>query len=295
MALTDAELRHLTISLLTAETARDKQRRIGASNLANQCDYCLACAFRGISRETPQTSRAWLGRVHGTAIHALLEQRAGATFQPDAVLIEHRISLGDLGTYGPVGSTLDLALVQEGHIVDWKGSTIQDILLLDDFLRIARGEEPQYGRRHDKVKLSEREYAEKLIKVEYKAVGYKNQLHLYGMGLENEGHRIEMLSNMFIGRDSTGWFDNPAATDYENPKRVHGIYPLSFRYDRDYALAVWNRGLFIWEALEGGASVDDFEHHDCCFPCGLDRQDAKRADLATLPLPAEVTLVGEAA
>lgn len=295
MALTDAELRHLTISLLTAETARDKQRRIGASNLANQCDYCLACAFMGISRETPQTSRAWLGRVIGTALHGLLEQRAGAAFAPRKVLIEHHIELGDLGTYGPVGSTLDFSIVDEGHVIDWKGATILDILLLDDFLRMARGEEPQYGRRHDKVKLSEREYADKLLKVEYKAVGYKNQLHLYGLGLEREKYRVDRLSNMFVARDSTGWFDNPAATDYENPKRVHGIYPLSFQYDRDYAQAVWERGLFIWNALKGGATVDDFEHHALCFPCSLDKQDAARSEIANLPLPGDVTLVGQAA
>lgn len=295
MALTNAELRHLTISLLTAETARDKQRRIGASNLANQCDYCLACAFMGISRDTPQTSRAWLGRVIGTALHGLLEQRAGAALDPSKVLIEHRISLGDLGTYGPVGSTLDFALIDEGHIVDWKGANIQDILLLDDFLRLARGQEPQYGRRHEKVKLSERDYADKLRKVEYKAVGYKNQLHLYGLGLELEDRPVEMLSNMFIARDSTGWFDNPALSDYEHPKRVHGIYPLSFRYDRDYALAVWNRGLFIWEALEGGAGVEDFERHELCFPCSLDRQDAAKAEIAAIEPPAEVTLLSEAA
>jgi hypothetical protein len=295
MALTDAELRHLTISLLTAETARDKQRRIGASNLANQCDYCLACALVGISRETPQTSRAWLGRVIGTALHALLEQRAGAAFDPANALIEHRINLGDLGTYGPVGSTLDFAIIDEGHIIDWKGATIQDILLLDDFLRMARGEDPQYGRSHKFVKLSERDYAAKLLKVEYKAVGYKNQLHLYGLGLEAEGCRVDMLSNMFIARDSTGWFDNPAATRYEDPKAVHGIYPLSFQYDRDYALAVWNRGEFIWQALEGGASVDDFERHEHCFPCGLDRQDAARSEVASIEPPAEVTLLSEAA
>jgi hypothetical protein len=103
------------------------------------------------------------------------------------------------------------------------------------------------------------------------------------------------MSNVFISRDTTMWFDNPAATDYENPKRVHGVNVLSFEYDESYMQATWERGLFIWDALEGGATVDDFAHHEHCFPCGLDVSDAAREELAALPLPAEVTLIGEAA
>lgn len=304
MSLDDSEVRHLAVSLLTAPTARDRQQRIGASNLSNGCDFCLASNLVGDFRDTPMLDRAYGGRVLGTAIHSVMEDRMRAAVDdasnrdrflkadisealaelghrfPDA-LIEHHIRLGVLGGYGPVGSTTDLVLPSELHALDWKGTTKAKAALLCDFLAIQRGEPAPYGRLHKVHKekpLSEAAYAKELAKLEYKITGYYGQLQMYGFGLNRSGIRITRLSNVFISRDDTMWFDNPASDGYDDPKRMHGVNVLSFDYDESYALALWQRGLTIWEALENGATPADFAHNEHCFPCSLDSRDAAKAD-----------------
>lgn len=132
MALTDDEVRNLAVSILKAPTARDAQTKIGASNLANGCDFCLASNLLGDMRETPMLDRAYLGRVWGTAGHGLIEKRMKAWLAeqrkadreewdevkrqgvnalarrfPDAQ-VEKRFALGTIPGYGRVGSTADL-------------------------------------------------------------------------------------------------------------------------------------------------------------------------------------------
>lgn len=301
--LEDEEIRHLAIRLLTAPTARDKQRRVGASNLSNGCDYCLASNLSGDFRETPMLDRAWGGRVLGTAIHSVLEERVESMIagqieslrglHEDAIA-EMRMAIGTLGTYGEVGSTSDLVLPSERHALDWKGTTDAKMALLLDYLAIQRGEPAPYGRLHQahkKKPLSANAYDKELAKLEYKITGYYGQLQLYGMGIRNHGIPIDRLSNVFISRDSTMWWDNPSQDGYTDPTKLHGISVLSFRYDETYANGLWQRALFIWESLEGGASVNDFTRNEHCFPCGLDARDtAKPVEIHQPTIPvADVT------
>ena len=283
MTLTDREARYMVIELLKAETDRDRQRTIGASNLANGCQFCLASNLTGDSRETPVTDRAWGGRVIGTAIHSILEERAKDPWFKErhpGALLEYRMSLGILGSYGPVGSTADLVLPSEQHAFDYKGTTNAKMALMIDYLATQRGEVAPYGRKHKVHKLktlSEGDYAHEMRKVEYKIAGYYKQLQQYGLGLNREGIRITALTLLFVSRDDTMWFDNPSAEDYEHPARVHGTYALTFQYDEAFALSVWNRGLEIWEKLEAGATIADFPRHALCFPCSLDQRAAPAA------------------
>lgn len=299
--LEDDEVRNIAIRLLTAPTARDRQRRIGASNLSNGCDYCLASNLSGDFRETPMLDRAWGGRVLGTAIHAVLEDRVSAmrsgTIESlrglhQNAIAEMRMRLGALGTYGDVYSTADLVLPSERHALDWKGTTDPKMALLLDFLAIQRGEPAPYGRVHKVHKrkpLSENAYNEELGKLEYKITGYYGQLQLYGMGLWNEGHPVDRLSNVFVSRDSTMWFDNPAQDGYSDARKLHGVSVLSFDYDAEYASGLWQRGLFIHESLEGGASVDDFKRNEHCFPCSLDARGTSQS--AEIPIRQPTTPV----
>ena len=300
MALTNDELRKLAVDILKAPTARDTQRTIGASNLANGCDYCLASNFLGDMRETPMLDRAYLGRVWGTAIHALKEgrlknwlaivrkaRREGwdeVKFQSVNALarrypgmqVEKRMTLGTIKGYGRVGSTADLFIPEEGDLLDWKGSKRKDILLLIDFLEMQAGREPIFGRTHADIKLSEKEYASQMAKMEYKVIGYYAQLHLYGMGKSRQGYDVQQLSNVFIARDGTGWFDNPGLDGWEDARKKHDIYVLSFPFDPNYAQSVWDRGVKIWEKLQAGATPEDFEHNEHCFPCSLDAREAEK-------------------
>lgn len=280
----DSEVRHMAISLLTAPTERDAQTRVGASDLANGCRYCLACALRGISRDTPMTDRAYLGRVLGTALHTVQAERANglASFArtfPGAIVEQH-MPLTVLGSYGPIGSTPDLLLPSERHGVDWKGSTRKKIALLRDYLAISAGLEPIFGRKHEHVKLSETAYAEEMVKQEYKVTGYYAQGQQYARAANDNGIPIDTFSLVFVNRDGTGWFDNPALEDYENPKRMQDVFVLSFDYDPAHAEHTWQRAIDIWNYLESGGIPSDFESHPLCFPCGFDRQPAIAAPAA---------------
>lgn len=281
MSLTDAELRYEIISLLTAETARDQQRRVGASNLSNGCQFCLASNFRGDMRSTPMLDRAWGGRVLGTATHSVLEERArlNEAFQaryPDARIEEH-ITLGVLGTYGEIGSTPDLVLPRDRHLIDHKGTTMAKLAVMRDFWSTANGGPALFGRSHavHKAKpLSEAKYAEAIAGAEYKVTGYYKQLSLYGLGLYHLGIPIERMSINWVARDHTMWFDNPTQDGYEDPGKAKGVWIQSFDFDLEYAEAVWDYALQIWNKLESGANPEDFPRHEHCFPCSLDARPA---------------------
>lgn len=304
MPLTDDEVRRLAVDILKAPTARDEQQKIGASNLANGCDFCLACNLMGDMRETPMLDRAYLGRVWGTAGHGLFEARQKAWLvqarradreqwdeikrqriapyarrYPDAQ-VEKRFLLGTIPGYGRIGSTADLFIPSEQHAFDWKGSKRKDILLLADFLEMERtgASEGSFGRRHPDIRLSEAQYAEHMAKMRYKVTGYFAQLQSYGRGKTLQGYEVKRMSIVLIARDGTGWFDNPGLDGWEDERKKHDIFPLSFDYDPEYAEMVWNRGIAIWNRLRAGASPHDFERNQFCFKCSLDAKDAARGE-----------------
>lgn len=291
MALTDDEARKLWVDIFKAPTARDAQTTIGASNLANGCDFCLASNLTGDMRETPMLDRAYLGRVLGTALHGLAEERQKEWLEKGALLNdyarrfpdamgEQRFPLGEIPGYGPVGSTADLFLPSEGHVFDLKGSKRKDILLLIDFLHMQRTGAPEgiFGRRHADIKLSEAQYAEQMVKVEYKVTGYYAQVQTYLRGWRAQGYDATRGSLVLVARDGTGWFDNPGLDGWEDDRKKHDLYVLSFDYDEAYAEMVWNRGVMIWQQLEAGKSVDEFPSNANCFKCSLDQRDAEKAE-----------------
>ncbi|MFF2388929.1 hypothetical protein [Agromyces sp. NPDC058104] len=304
----DEDLRAIAYALLTAETPRDRQRRVGASNLANPCDHDLACDFAGIQRSAAQADRAWMGRVVGTAFHGVLEDREQASLDfaltgpettvwdapavkwigqsfPDMKIEEH-LTLGEIEGYGPIGTTRDIGLNAD-HMGDWKNSTRHKSLLMIDYLRIkgffkmpdGSAIEP-YGRTHKEIKLSEREYDKAMVKQAYKLQGYYAQLLLYGLALYRRGTPVKKLSNIFLNRDGTGWFDVPTADGYDDPKRVHDIWVLSFPFNLQQAELAWNRGVSIWQHLQAGGSPADFESRDECFTCEVSGRWAPAAEVA---------------
>ena len=301
MSLSDEDVRHMVIEILTEETDRDRQVLIGASDISNGCDYCLASAMLGISRETDIASRPWGGRVNGTAVHGEIQRRLDrmlaegkhdiAKRYPDA-LVEFNMLLGYLESYGNVRTTSDLVLPCERHAFDWKGTDKAKLAVLIDFLAIQSGETAPYGRTHQVHKaktLSEKVYAEKMLDMEFKVTGYYDQLQLYGLGLERNGIPVDRLSIVFIARDDTMFFDNPAMDRYDDPKALHGTHVLSFNYNREYALAVWERAVTIWERIQAGETPSDFNRHAQCFPCGIDGQAVINAqaiaDRIDVPVP----------
>lgn len=285
MTATDQEIRNLTIGLLKMKTARDKQARIGASTLSNQCDVCLAFEFLGQSTFSAIADRAWMGRVLGTAFHSILEQRVAQAKQegietllglhPEAQAERH-VEICHIPGYGPVGGTIDLDLILQ--LIDWKGSTRQKIALLIDYLRSTEGLEPMFGRKHraiaehGKTMMSEAEYAKNMLAMKYKVEGYYGQATLY-----MHGGKRRRASLVFIARDGTAVFDNPAGERYEDPTAVHDVYVLSFNYDPAYAEALIARGTTIWQHLEAGAKPTDFTPNPQCMNCEKAAEEKLRA------------------
>lgn len=97
------------IEQVTQSTERDKQKRVGPSELGNPCPKCLGRALMGESSDRDFSLYPWLG----TAVHEYMENH---TF-PDA---EHEMKLyvGDVPGYGPIKGTTDLYL--DGTVGDWK-------------------------------------------------------------------------------------------------------------------------------------------------------------------------------
>lgn len=291
----DDEIRNMTIALLKRRTARDDQVRIGASNLSNGCDHCLAENFLGNDRATPITDRAWMGKTWGTAQHSLLEQRINEALKfdeideldmiglhaaremvetmlgldPDAKAEEH-VFFAEISGYGPVGGTIDLLLPEQ--TVDWKGTTRKKLCVFIDFVEMQKGNTAPYGRTHAHVKLSEKVYAEEMLAMQYKYVGYYGQQTLY-----MKGAGVTHASLVFLSRDGTGVFDNPNGARYVDRTAVHDVHVTSFEYNPAYAEALIARGQGIWDYLQAGGKTADLPSHEQCFACGQDKQDAVKA------------------
>lgn len=283
MVMTNDEVRRMAVDILKAETDRDRQRTIGASNLANGCDFCLASNLLGDMRETPMLDRAWGGRVIGTALHGLTEERikeqalANAASRLADAQVEQHVTLGEIEGYGEIGSTPDLFLPSEEHLFDWKGSTRKKSAIMRDFLWLQAGNKtPLFGRQHKEVKISEAVYAKELVKAEYRITGYYAQTQLYARGKAKQGYSVRRMSLIFVNRDGTMWFDNPGQDGWGDDTRTRDVWSLDFDYDAAFADAVWGRGCAVWEGLQGGLEVHDFDRNENCFPCSLDARDEAR-------------------
>lgn len=89
---------------------RSLQQRPGPSDLAQDCDHCLAAKLAGW---TKQTDPAWLAYI-GTAVHAQVEQAMPAHWQTELELTVGTIA-GE-----PITGHADLWIPEAGLIVDFK-------------------------------------------------------------------------------------------------------------------------------------------------------------------------------
>lgn len=173
--LSDEELRFLGISLLSMPSGRTLQNRIGASDLANDCDRCLAMAMANIHRpKNPRAEAIWMQKEIGTGIHFVQQHRieeahaavqaAQGDFQryvsdtarhiaamTPGAQAERKIRIGFIPGYGWVEGTIDLSLLWQ--ILDWKSSDrIKSALLHDYLLSVGffpEGTEPKWQKQKD--------------------------------------------------------------------------------------------------------------------------------------------------
>lgn len=172
--LDDDEIRFLALDLFKNPGERDLQKKIGASEIGNPCDYCLGNRLLN----TPKaSSKYWLGAKIGTAIHREAEFEAAKHLvtpeRPEfqvlqGAKIEEKILLGTIDGYGDIHSRVDLALTTHPNLIDWKTSTPAKV---------------------------------KKYKLDGVPMQYVYQQNLYGWGLNKAGIRIERLDLVFINRD----------------------------------------------------------------------------------------------
>lgn len=263
--LSDEEIRHMLISAMTAPTERDKQTRIGASDLADDCDRCVARAFLGIKFETTRSRRLWMGAYIGTGIHRMLE--AAMADHPGA-RAERHVFFGEIAGYGEVGGTIDLDLGSQ--ILDYKSADRAKLALLRDFISIQGTGEPIFGRKHKWIAgagrgmMPESEYNEKMASMGRKITRGYNQCQLY---LRGHGE-AQVGSLVYVARDANGWFEVPDLDGYDNPRGQHDIHVVTFAYNPDYAQSLMDRGQAIWDRLAAGEGLPEFAQEATCFICG---------------------------
>lgn len=229
--LSDADVKTLAVSLFKLETERDRQRKVGASQISDPCTRHLAKALMG---EVQPEIKYWLGGKIGTAIHEFLERsidKSNDSLLADAI-VERKITLGEIDGYGTVSSKPDLVLPSVRHLIDWKTSSRDKIKKLHRMI--------------DGVSRDE--------SIAYTLNKYIGQAQLYAWGLNNAGTPIDKISLVFINRDGT----------YEND-----IWPFTVDYNEDIAVQLWQRLVNLWNELQSGKMPDEYEANPHCFKCNL--------------------------
>lgn len=225
-------LKTLAISLLNTRTDRDKQKKVGASQISNPCTKHLAMALAGVEEEP---SKYWLGGKVGTAVHSAIEEaiakNADAEELQDA-MVEQKIILGEIDGYGVISSKPDLVLPRIKHLVDWKTSTREKTKKIQKWVD---------GTTQDDA-------------TTYTMQKYIGQTQLYAWGLNNSGTEVQNISLVFINRDGTNEAD---------------VVEYTFEYDESIALALWDRLKVLWEELQSGVHPESYAGHPNCFSCSV--------------------------
>lgn len=159
---------------------------------------------------------AWLG----TGTHSHIEN----TFEVEGAFFEKRLTIGELVGYGTITGSCDFFL--DGHVVDWKNP----------------------GKfSYDSMRLESLEKPNQIPKTVYRI-----QQHLYGLGWENEGHKVKTVSLCVI------------------PKLHNDVGKIMFyheTYKRKVALAALARLEKIWQFVQEGKLYELPSDGDDCYRC----------------------------
>ena len=132
MASIDLEVSNYVRDILKRQTDRDKQRKVGLSQLSDACSRCLGEVM--VTGKGHQSK--WnMGSINGTALHSYLEERN----QDPYALKEFNGLVDVIPGYGEVKSTSDLYRINKKNLVDYKTSTRDK---MDKYLRDWERDEP---------------------------------------------------------------------------------------------------------------------------------------------------------
>lgn len=176
-SLDDDQIKMLVIDMLRNKSTRDKQTKIGASEIGNPCDYCVANRLLG---KKQKDNDYWLGAKLGTSMHNELEAEANKhILKPEnyrftylkGAKLEQTIVLGEIEGYGVIKSKPDVVLPEYGNLLDYK-STLKK--------KVAK------------------------YKLDGVPMQYIYQQQLYAWGLNKAGIKITRISLVFVNRDGSG-------------------------------------------------------------------------------------------
>lgn len=223
---------------LSKPSQRDRQRKVGPSELGDLCERCLAEKLLGIHED--ETDHP-LAPMIGTAFHLYLENVIGL----EGYLKETKVTVGTIDGYGDISGTCDGFDVATGHVVDYKVLSKKKIKTFSSATFFNERREPEF-------------YSDSRTELQLKKYFY--QMMLYGLGMENAGYGVSYCSLVLFPRDCT--IESVLQASHE----------LCFKYDRAAALAVLERAaqIFQW-ADENRDNIGELDSHPGCYYCVFKR------------------------
>lgn len=223
---------------LTKPSERDKQRRVGPSELGDLCERCLAEKLLGVHQEEKNYP---LAPMIGTAFHLYLENTIGL----EGYLKETKVTVGEIEGYGAIRGTADGFDTATGHVVDYKVLSKKKIKAFSSATFFDEGHNPEF-------------YSDSLTEGQLKKYYY--QMQLYGLGMENAGYEVNHTSLILFPRDCT--VESVMSASHE----------LCFKYNREAALNVLERAnqIFKW-ATDNRDNLEELNSHPGCYYCTFKR------------------------
>jgi len=233
-----SEIYDRIIKELTKPSERDKQRKVGPSELGDLCERCLAEKLLGVHKEEKTHP---LAPMIGTAFHLYLENVIGLR----DYLKETKVTVGTIEGYGDIRGTADGFDVSTGHVVDYKVLSKKKIKAFSSATFFDDNHNPEF-------------YSDSLTEGQLKKYYY--QMQLYGLGMENAGYEVNHTSLILFPRDCT--VESVISASHE----------LCFKYNHKAALAVLERAnqIFKW-ANENRDHIEDLDSHPGCYYCVFKR------------------------
>ena len=229
------------IEVLSQPSARDKQRRIGPSELGDLCERCLAEKLLGVHKDDDRGTP--FAPMLGTALHAYLERMVDEnTWEMET---ETSVTVGEIKGYGRISGTVDCFDRERGHVIDYKLLSRRKIKAFSSATYFGDDGSVEF-------------YANAAIGSQLKKYYY--QMQLYGKGLEDVGFDVSHTSLVLFPRDCTTETLHEAA------------HELCFVYDRSAAEAVLERAgaIYAW-AVENRDSLDELDSDPGCYYCRFKR------------------------
>ena len=112
------------LDILNAPTDRDKQTKVGPSNLSNACSYCLAVQMLNGQESKIYENSYWLGAKIGTCVHEYVD---GHSAHPTAIR-EQKNAIGEIPGYGTIKGSTDVFFPVDGVVGDLKGLALDTLL-----------------------------------------------------------------------------------------------------------------------------------------------------------------------